>query len=275
VIKSHSVLPNLGNPTPLHLKYAEQLRDALPENITNTAREPLAAAALIYALLLAADEKLRATQIDGISKNFSPDVAAQTAALFPDVSKIAAHVRLPIVNLSLGALKQLTPDQYKQFATTLDWLINSDGQVALFEFVLQKIVMRNLAPKFGGTPPTPVQFYTFKPLVPDCVVILSALAQVGSDDPAEIQKAFDIGVPYLRAPDDAPVGLLPREQCGVDAISAALDRLTLAVPIIKRNLIEASSHVVGADGIIQEGEAELLRAVADTLDCPIPPFITV
>src|SRR5208282_2211641 len=33
VIKSHSVLPNLGNPTPLHLKYAEQLRDSLPEDV--------------------------------------------------------------------------------------------------------------------------------------------------------------------------------------------------------------------------------------------------
>jgi hypothetical protein len=27
------------------------------------------------------------------------------------------------------------------------------------------------------------------------------------------------------------------------------------------------------DGLIQEMEAELLRAVADTLDCPLPPFI--
>jgi hypothetical protein len=134
-------------------------------------------------------------------------------------------------------------------------------------------VLRNLAAKFSGDKPAPVQFYTLKPLVPDCVVILSALAQVGSDDPAEIQKAFAAGVPYLRAPDNAPVGLLPREHCGVDAISAALDRLTLAVPIIKKNLIEASAHVIGADGVIQESESELLRAVADTLDCPIPPLI--
>jgi hypothetical protein len=132
--------------------------------------------------------------------------------------------------------------------------------------------MRNLTPKFSDTKPAPVQFYTLKPLVPDCVVVLSALAYVGSSDPAEIEKAFETGLPYLRAGDAAPAGLLPRDQCGVDAISAALDRLTLAVPIIKRNLIEASAHVVGADGIIQESEAELLRAVADTLDCPIPPL---
>jgi hypothetical protein len=25
--------------------------------------------------------------------------------------------------------------------------------------------------------------------------------------------------------------------------------------------------------LIQEREAELLRAIADTLDCPIPPFV--
>ena len=30
---------------------------------------------------------------------------------------------------------------------------------------------------------------------------------------------------------------------------------------------------VAADGVIQEGEAELLRAIADTLDCPVPPFV--
>jgi Zn-dependent protease with chaperone function len=273
VIRPQTILPNLGSPTPLHLKYAEQLRDALPDNIRTTAREPLAAAALVYALLLDADDQTRATQLDGIGKNFSSDVAAQTAALYPDVVRIAAHARLPLVNLSLGALKQLTPDQYQQFSTTLDWLINSDGQVALFEFVLQKIVTRNLAAKFSGDKPAPVQFYTLKPLVPDCGVVLSALAQVGSDNPAEIQKAFNTGAPYLRAGEVAPLELLPRDQCGVDALSAALDRLTLAVPIIKKNLIEACAHVVGADGVILESEAELLRAVADTLDCPIPPLI--
>jgi len=58
----------------------------------------------------------------------------------------------------------------------------------------------------------------------------------------------------------------------VEAIDAALDRLALAVPIIKKNLIDACVRVVGADGVIQEAEAELLRAVADTLDCPMPPL---
>jgi uncharacterized tellurite resistance protein B-like protein len=59
----------------------------------------------------------------------------------------------------------------------------------------------------------------------------------------------------------------------VTQIDASLDRLAQAAPIIKKNLLEACIHTVGADGVILEAEAELLRTVADTLDCPMPPFV--
>ena len=58
----------------------------------------------------------------------------------------------------------------------------------------------------------------------------------------------------------------------MNQLDAALNRLVQAVPIIKKNLIEASARVVGADGVILEAEAELLRAISDTLDCPMPPL---
>ena len=155
----------------------------------------------------------------------------------------------------------------------MQWLIESDGRIELFEFVLQKIVLRNLDSQFNGPQKSVVQFYTIKPLVPDCAVVLSALANVGSDDAEEIEKAFETGAPYLRAPDDADLNLLPKENCGVNEIDAALNRLAQAVPVIKKNLIEACVHAVGADGVIVESEAELLRAISDTLDCPMPPFV--
>jgi hypothetical protein len=87
----------------------------------------------------------------------------------------------------------------------------------------------------------------------------------------EIERAFRKGVPYLRATDEIP--LLPRTECGLGQVDAALNRLALAVPQIKKNLLEAAVQIVGADGVIQEREAEMLRAVADTLDCPMPPFV--
>jgi uncharacterized tellurite resistance protein B-like protein len=272
VIRSRTVMPNLGNPTPLHLKYAEQLRESLPENVKAAVREPLDAVALIYAMLLSSDEKTRTTQLAELAKRVAPPVHEKTIALYPEVAPIAAHVHLPLVNIALPALRQLTAEQFDQFSQMLQWLVESDGKVELFEYVLQKIVLRHLAPQFGNARPTTVQYYTLKPLVPDCVVVLSALANAGNSDAAEVQKAFELGAPYLRAPD-GDWALLPREQCGVTQIDTALNRLAQAVPIIKKNLLEACVHTVGADGVIQESEAELLRAVADTLDCPMPPFV--
>jgi Zn-dependent protease with chaperone function len=272
VIQSRSVLPNLGTPTPLHLEYAEKLRDALPESVKAAVHEPLGAVALIYAMLLSPDETIRTGQLATLAKNLPPEINTKMVALFAEITSAAVPARLPMVNLALGALRSLTQEQFAQFSKTLQWLIQSDGKMELFEFVLQKIILRHLAPQFGGARPPVVQFYTIKPLVPDCVVVLSTLAHVSSSDAAEIAKAFGAGAPYLRAPD-GDLALLPRDQCGLNQIDAALNRLTQAVPQIKKNLIDACVHVVGADGVIQESEAELLRAIADTLDCPMPPFL--
>jgi hypothetical protein len=272
-VQSSSVLPNLGAPTPQHLEYAEKLRQSLPENLLTAARDPLRATALIYAMLLSPDGAMRARQLDELVAKIEPEAFAATNALYPAVAAVAVHAHLPMVNLALGGLRGLTAEQYVTFAQALDWLIKSDGKVELFEFVLQKIILRHLSPKFGYGAKTRVQYYALQPLIPDCAVILSALANVGSPDAAEIQHAFDCGRAALTVSPDPDLRLLPLDQCGVDALDAALNRLALAVPAIKKAVLTACVAVIGADGVIVEPEAELLRAIADTLDCPIPPFI--
>ena len=67
--------------------------------------------------------------------------------------------------------------------------------------------------------------------------------------------------------------MLPADQSDLSQVDAALNRLTQAVPQIRKNVLSACAQTVAADGVIQEAEAELLRAVADTLDCPMPPFV--
>ncbi len=146
-----------------------------------------------------------------------------------------------------------------------------DFAVVFFEFVLQKIVRRHLAAQAGESRPTSIQYDTIKPLVRDCSVALSALANASSSNVGEIEKAFRAGALHLGAKIDG-LQLLPRAECGLEQLDTALDRLVLAAPQIKKNLLNACVQVVGADGLIQQREAELLRAIADTLDCPIPPF---
>ena len=151
--------------------------------------------------------------------------------------------------------------------------MESDGEIDLFEFALQKIVQRHLTSQFGATRRAVVQYYSMKPLLPDCTVLLSALAHVGSADEAASAQSFQQGAPYLRVPENE-VEFLSAADCGLDVVDAALNRLDQAAPQIKKNLLEACVRVVGADGVVQEAEAELLRAIADTLDCPMPPVVT-
>jgi len=50
-----------------------------------------------------------------------------------------------------------------------------------------------------------------------------------------------------------------------------LDRLVEASPGCKRKILTAYAHAAASDGQLMPAEAELLRAVADTMDCPMPP----
>src|SRR5207249_2406709 len=128
-------------------------------------RDPLASAALIYALLLSEDETLRATQVQELSKRTPAAVHDRIASLHEEVAPIAARARLPLVNLALPALRHLRPEEFQAFNRTLKWLIESDRQIDMFEFVLQKIIQRNLASHFAPARPPTTQFYTMKPLV--------------------------------------------------------------------------------------------------------------
>jgi Zn-dependent protease with chaperone function len=272
-IALQAVMPNLGAPNLGHLHYAVELRNSFPPALRDAARDALGASALIYGLLLSTDAAVRANQLNLLAQNTSDAVRAETERLLPDVAPVAANAKLPLVDLALSGLRQLSPAQYEQFSKATQALIEADGEIDLFEYVLQKIVLRHLDTQFNGARKMVVQYYALKPLVPDCSVLLSALAHVGSDDAAQCEAAFQQGAQVLSSFAQAPLVYVASDQCDLPQVDAALNRLNQAAPQIKKNVLNACSLVVAADGVIQEMEAELLRAIADALDCPMPPFL--
>ncbi len=263
----------MGAPGTAHLRYAEELRNAIPETVQTAARDSLGASALVYALLIGSDPELRKKQLELLAKNTSEGVREETERLLPEVGSVALHAKMPLVDLALPALRNLSAGQYEEFTNAIKIIIESDNQIDLFEYVLQKVVLRHLDPHFNGARKSVIQYYALKPLVPDCSVILSALAYVGQDDPEKIRLAFQQGADLLSYNAQAEVTLVTAAQCDLSQVDAALNRLTQAAPQIKKNVLTACAQTVAADGLIQEMEAELLRAIADTLDCPMPPFI--
>jgi hypothetical protein len=63
------------------------------------------------------------------------------------------------------------------------------------------------------------------------------------------------------------------EECGLADVDAALFKLARATPRIKRKVLETCADYIAADGRVAVAEAELLRATADTLGCPMPPLL--
>src|SRR5262249_32678226 len=134
------------------------------------------------------------------------------------------------------------------------------------------ILRRHLDSNFG-TPRKPVvQYYTLKPVLPDCAVLVSALARAGQEDPKDIEAAFQRGAQQIVGDE---MELREAAACRLSDVDGALDRLNQASPLIKKGVLTACAETVAADGVIQENEAELLRAIADTLDCPVPPLLTI
>ena len=98
--------------------------------------------------------------------------------------------------------------------------------------------------------------------------MLSALSYVGARDADAAGEAFAIGA-HRAALHDLKQRSMTEAQLG--SLDEALDQLAKLTPLTKRTLIHAAAATVAADGKITAQEAELLRAVADTLACPMPP----
>jgi Zn-dependent protease with chaperone function len=268
VVPTAVLLASVGTTTPAHLERARQLLAALPPPLAEAARDPARALAVVFSLLLAADPATRARQLDIIRIRHGAPFADSFAPFAPQAAGLARELRLPLLNLALPALRSLPPAEVVGAVATVRLLIEADGEVTLFEFMLEKALDRHVLAARRGV----VNYYSFGALASEIALLLSALARVGSDSAAETARAFAAAAARIPALQ-GQLQLLPAAACGLDAISAALDKLVQATPAIRKVLLLAGTEAVSADGSVEPDEADLLRAVADSLDCPIPPLL--
>ena len=106
-----------------------------------------------------------------------------------------------------------------------------------------------------------ILYSVLKPLVEHCVVLLSALAQVGREDLKQAEGAFQTAAGQLGL-GQASISRLGAAECDLSRIDAALEHLAQASPQLKKLVLNACAHAVAIDGVLQSREAELLRAIA-------------
>jgi hypothetical protein len=264
-----------------HVEHAAGLLAALPGGLREATREPSTARALIFALLLDPERAVRVRQLEALRAKAEPTdpvVVAETRRLTEVLAEAAPASHIPLLDLALPALRRMSAGQYQVFRELTETLAHADGRISLFEYALHRMLIRHLDPAFGRARETRTQYYALSRLGTEFSCLLALLARAGVQSEERARAAFDAGVLELReglGAKGVPDGLAPppREQCGLDDLDHALAGLSLAAPRLKEHVLQAAVATVIHDQEVTASEGELLRAIADTLDCPVPPFL--
>ncbi len=225
---------------------------------------------MIYALLINEEQGTRDIQLARLAEAGEAGIDQETKRLLPGVRRMDVHARLPAIDMALPALRSLSLSQYEAFVANVQALIDADQRIDLFEWMMQRILLAHLEPSFRALRTARIRYSSLRNLVPECSVTLSILSYVGGRDDAERREIFARGAGTLRGID---VELLPEERCGLRELDQALGKLAKAAGRAKEEILVASATCIAADGEVNVAEAEILRAIADTLGCPMPPLL--
>ena len=259
-----AAVASVGRIDPADLARARSLAATVPAPLRDAAHEPFGSRAVVYLLLLDDDPALRERQLARLDAAADPAVAGETRRLAALAADLPREARLPLVDICLGPLKDLSPEQYARFRDNLDVLIAADERLSFFEWSLRKVVLHVLEPHFGRR-----RRRAGRPTAADVSVVFSAVARAGAGDDAAAEPSFARGA--------AATGLsglvyVPWNADLVGELDKALERLARLAPNSKQRVLTGMAEIAGADGLIHPREHDLLRVVATTIDCPMPPL---
>ena len=262
----------VGHIDPEEIGHAQALYAGIPEALRVAAQEPFSARALIYALLLDPRADVRALQLAQVKAGATPPDFAEAVRLAAAVQALPDSLRLPLVDLAMPALRQMSPLQHQAFRAQVEALVNADQRLSLFEYTLRCVLHRHLDAQFLPRRPTGPVHSSAQKLASPMAKVLSLLAWEGQPEPEQAARAFDTGMrSYVGG--EHTYRLLPREECSLAEFDAALQTLNQSIPAIKRRIVVACAACIRADLEVTVREVELLRAICDTLDCPLPSLV--
>ncbi|HUF30155.1 MAG TPA: M48 family metalloprotease, partial [Gemmatimonadaceae bacterium] len=271
-----ALLESIGTPGPEHVAYAASLLRSFPESVRTAAHDPEEAVALLLALLLHGDGPGAARQREAIDAHGGAAMQLRVAELARAVRALGPAARLPLLDLLLPALRggEMSPDQTRGVYATAEAMVAADGRMDMFELALLHVLRRQLAIGERGRDAASAgdSVHSFAPLHREVETVLSALTWSGAHNEREATPAFGAGIAALPALAGS-LTLRPRGTVTIEEVDDALGRLRTAAPRLRGRILEACVHTVAHDASIDREEAELLRAVAEALDIPVPPML--
>jgi hypothetical protein len=247
---------------------ASAIRTSIPENLRVATHTPAGAIQVIYALTLDADEQRRNQQLGIIEKYFDAATRAATEQLNGQMSELHPLQRLPLAQLAFPSLRRLPRPQLQTFLIVLNQLPRADGQAAIEDYCLSKLIGVQVVDALNPSKAQPNGRLKLPACAAELADVFTVIAEYGSDNDADAQRAYLLGMNEV-LPDAIPP-YEERKDWSV-ALDRALPKLDQLLPAGKELLVRGLTKAISADGVVTVVEAELLRAICAGLHCPLPP----
>lgn len=251
-----------------NIEYVQQLIVAMPVLLREASQDAYSARALIYAVLLNM-QKDEAAALSALVQNADPDSQNLALKLLPEVQRLEDKFKLPLLELCINALREMSPNQFVQFKLSVSNVISSDKSINLAEWVVQRLLLQQLDEHFGFRKPQRAKYASMDPLEAELQTLLSLIAFVEHADDAAAGIAFASGARELGM---EKLQLLPRKGFKLESLNRALDQLMRLKPLSKPRLLKACVAIILEDGKTTTRGIELVRTISTCLDCPMPPL---
>ena len=200
------------------------------------------------------------------------DRATLVRRYYDELAATGAEFRLPLLEIAFPALKHRPTQELSYLISLATRMIEVDGEVDLYEYCFYRILMSSLGEAVDPSGGRRAVRSRRSDLRSSTVGLLGVLADYGHDDEAQKRAAYDAGISTLG--DWAKQFEYSSDRnYTVPTLNHGLDVLLGLNSKGKESLLRAISTTAAYDGRLSVTEAELIRAVCATLDCPLPPIL--
>lgn len=261
------IIDQIGKPDFQRMLMAAAIAASIPKPIDKAAHSTEWAPEVIFYTLLDKNAAVMEQQLLMIAQRMGADSESQVSALLDAGGLPQPEQRLPLLEMAFPALKRRPPDFLAKVLGTVDALIEADGRVDVFEYLLARSIKQMMA---ESQKPHTVQVSGNRSLrgcAVEATQVLAILAIHGNANAAEAEKAFRMGTSALNMAGDTA---MPEIENWIVALDHALPKLDKLKSSEKETLVRALTAVVTNDGQLVPAELELLRVTCDLIHVPIP-----
>lgn len=262
------ILAAIGTLDDRHIQRAGSMLHDIPESLRDAAHEAFSAEALIYAMIVISGSTQDRAKLPVWFKSESGEgIPAEIEKLIGILENGDRAWFLPLADMAHASLRGMSRKQYESFRDRIRRLAMESEEENLFAFAIEKIVERKLASVFSSDKTPEIRHHNLKSIEQELSVLISALAQLSGE---QKHAAWDAGMKPISKVAPEEMKLLDPEECGLKELDSALDELSMTANPVKKYILSSIIHTVIADKEITIEEKELIRAISEALDCPIP-----